>query len=120
MGGQSVRGEMDITVGEKTYILLPSFEAIEEVEKLTGLTPVDYLGLVAEKKMPGVGVTCAVIWAHIKDRKDRPDFNAFGNEIVSAGYTDFVPFIAKIMWCYIPKTGGGGKGSGEGKSEATG
>jgi hypothetical protein len=80
------RGEMDLILGGERYTMRPSFEAIAEIEDLTGKG----LLALAIKLGEGNGTTkemAAVIYSGLKGAGSKLSFEEVGEKVIRAGIT---------------------------------
>lgn len=91
------RGAVDVTLGGKTYVMAPEWEALVEIESLTGLGIVDLSNLVFSKRY-GIQHVAAVVFAGIKAGGNKfaidPTYEGTGRMIAAAGVVNFsVPVL---------------------------
>ncbi len=92
------RGDVDIEIGGVTYTMRPSFEAICEIEHLTGLK---ILPLASDLSSGNIGMesVAQIIYAGIGgyDKKSRPSFKEIGNEVKAAGLIKMAGIVTNFI-----------------------
>lgn len=118
--GNDERGEDEITLGRKTYVLRPSYEAIKALEKETGKTVLELvaLGNAGRISIEDLGVIVAeLIRAGAKpgDVAARVSGEGIGIKILEKGLISTIPLITLLL---IDVASGGRTASGERKAAA--
>jgi len=102
------RGTFDIEIGEETYTLRPSFDAMVEFEDKTGVCAnVAYKQI--EENALSFKVVVGAIWAgmmgqHLAKGGDKPSYRVIGQKIRNAGMIRAAEHASKfLMYALIPE-----------------
>lgn len=112
------RGDVAVRLGGKAYVMRPTFEALAEIEGITGRGIVDLLNRFSRKEF-GAKDTAAVIFAAIKSGGEiGANYEAVGRMVVSDGLVNFIPAISAFLANAVtggetPDPGEGGAAAGE-------
>jgi len=94
-GANAVRGEAQISGGDQTYILRPSFQALVAAEAELGS-----LFDLVEQAAGGrrlLSEIVALFWHCLADREDAVDRDHFGEEVARLGLAGITPALRIIL-----------------------
>lgn len=116
------RGEHELPLGRKTYLLRPSFQAQVAIEEKTGraLTELIRMGNAGAMPISTAGIVAAELIREGADPKDSMTKNVSAEKIAELIFEEGLPpTIARLTLCLLDMATGGRKASGEAKAEAT-
>ena len=91
------RGEVEVELGGKTWTMRPAFQALAEIEDMTGLGIAAVVKRFFESQF-GIGDVTAVIRAGIRAaHDDAPDFETIKRAIVAEGFNEFAIVASKFL-----------------------
>ena len=97
------RASFEGKIGEKTYELRPTFEAISEFIDRSGMDPFEALGQYEKKGGLGVKVIVAAVYAGIYGElltqgRKAPSFSEIGNECQTHGFNLCAPIALEFLY----------------------
>ena len=90
-----LRGEAELRVGERTYILRPSFAALVAAE--TELGPLFALVERAAEGRLGLGELACLFWHCVKERPEELTREAVGEAAVAQGLAAVTPALRVLL-----------------------
>lgn len=95
------RGEMELKLGGKTYVLRPSFAAIVEFEDKSGMTAFEAMKMAGERCAVPMKAITAAFWAGIRggweDKKRPPSFEEIGEAVQADGLASLIPQYVEFL-----------------------
>ncbi len=92
-----VRGEIEVRVDGKTWAMRPAFQALAEIEGVTGLGIAAVVKRFTDGQF-GIDDVAAVIRAGIRAaHDDAPDFESVKRAIVEEGFNEFAVVAAEFL-----------------------
>ena len=113
------RGEVDITLGGKSYVMRPAYSAIVKIEKALGTRMVPLMNRLQRQDI-GVEDVAVCICAFIacnKDNRNPPSLDDVGEAVVREGFTSAVLPLSRIFK-YIAEAGPAVKQTSTGEVDA--
>ena len=94
-GANALRGEAELRVGERVYVLRPSFAALVAAE--AELVPLFALVERAADGRLGLGELAGLFWHCVKDRPEALTREAVGEAVVVQGLAAVTPALRVLL-----------------------
>lgn len=94
-GANALRGEAEMRVGERTFVLRPSFAALVAAEAELG--PLFALVERAADGRLGLGELAGLFWHCLEERPDAPTREAVGEAMVDQGLASVTPALRVLL-----------------------
>ncbi|MCW5646793.1 MAG: gene transfer agent family protein [Sphingopyxis sp.] len=91
----SLRGEAELRVGDRTYVLRPSFAALVAAEAELG--PLFALVERAADGRLGLGELASLFWHCVRDRPEALTREAVGEAVVTQGLAAVTPALRALL-----------------------
>ena len=114
------RGEVEVVLGGKSWTMRPAFQALAEIEGMTGLGIAAVVKRFIESQF-GIDDVAAVISASIRAaHDDAPDFETIKRAIVAEGFNEFALVASKFLAAALGGTAAAGPGGQAKKAKPPG
>lgn len=100
-----LRGEVDLVVGEKTYVIRLSINAMVEAETVMGMGIGDVIAELQDR--PKLGTLRALLWAGLREHQPKITLEAAGEIIAEIGFQKVAEIVGNALSLAFPDEGGG-------------
>ena len=107
--GNPHKGEVEFTVGEKTYTLYFSINALCELEEALGGNVVELATLMADASKLSIKNVRTIFWAGLRDHHEAMSLTDAGRLMSDMGIAEAMELVAKAFTLSFPDTGGEAK-----------